>query len=108
MGRNRVLGSPFLVVMLIVATALAACSWDKPIPTASQPGYPCGVIGVVCEDASDAGLKATGMCCDQGQVCGGAFPNVGCPAGECCDENYGVNTSRGPRRSVGHQRPATP
>jgi len=31
-----------------------------------------------------ADLKPTGFCCPESHACGGAFPNVGCPAGFCC------------------------
>jgi hypothetical protein len=62
----------------LVLGALLAChvdSWDPPErPTTA---YPCGVFGVVC--------GGTGMCCPEYFVCGGSFPNVGCPAGQCCD-----------------------
>lgn len=79
-----------VTVVLGFATAvLIGCldSWDKPIGQTPQPGYPCGTLGVVCVGMNDAGsVQPTGMCCDQGTVCGGGWPNVGCPTGECCDE----------------------
>ena len=58
----------------ILLLALVACAADAPLPN-QAPGYPCGVVGVVC---------AASMCCPQYTTCGGAFPSVGCPADECC------------------------
>ena len=80
---------------------LASCAWidkvDPPLVQTSTKDYPCGKQGVVCEDQGDAGLAATGMCCDQGEVCGGGWPNVGCPAGQCCwegDNGFGARPNR--------------
>ncbi len=54
---------------------LASCAADKPIPETSTSDYPCGIDGIVC---------GGGMCCEQGEMCGGPFPIIGCPEGECC------------------------
>lgn len=53
-------------------------------PTAT-PGEPCGRNPVWCVEQNDAGqLVPTGACCWSGEICGGHFPNVGCPVGSCC------------------------
>jgi hypothetical protein len=71
----------FAITAMLVA---AACS-NAPISEVKRPGYPCGINGVVCVQRSATGaLVSTGMCCSEGEVCGGTFPNVGCPAGQCC------------------------
>jgi hypothetical protein len=87
------LGMVIAAMALIgIDVSIAACDWfnrvDPPISTAPRKGYPCGINGLVCVGADS---KPTKMCCDQGEVCGGAFPNAGCPAGECCDELIGAN-----------------
>jgi hypothetical protein len=77
-----------LLTLLLVAGCGAANSSAS--LTAPQPGAPCGA-GVVCYETTDpAGqnLVPTGMCCWQGDVCGGSFPNVGCPPGQCCDVGF--------------------
>jgi hypothetical protein len=60
--------------LVLVLLAVVACAAD-PAATAKQPGYPCGVLGVAC---------ANGMCCPEATTCGGPFPAVGCPEGQCC------------------------
>ena len=62
--------SPFAILALLVACNTC----DAPLPVASEPGYPCGVTGLVCPGS---------MCCSEGEVCGGT---VGCPIGACCYE----------------------
>ena len=46
----------------------------------------CGPHGVVCyagpNDPNPG--QPTGMCCWQGQICGGGWPVIGCPKGACC------------------------
>lgn len=88
--------------ILLAAVALTACSWDSAAPLERpQPGYPCGTAGTVCTDARN---RATGMCCDQGEVCGGA-PGAHCVDGMCCD----IASADGPteaRRRPHKQRPA--
>jgi hypothetical protein len=71
------------VKTIIAIVPLAACldRWDPPIPETPRDGMPCGIDGVVCFAGTDAGVQPTGMCCDQGTVCGGGWPNVGCPLG---------------------------
>lgn len=61
-----------------------ACGWDQPQPSAFAPvpGNPCGNLGVVCLDMQG---EPSGMCCDEGETCGGGKYSVGCPAGACCD-----------------------
>jgi len=62
-----------LIAAIVVPTT--ACAWDKPIPTTPTPDYPCGVTWHSC---------GNGACCRNNDTCGGAFPSVGCPAGQCC------------------------
>lgn len=71
--------------LLASALSLVACSTPAILQPKTGPGtsYPCGVSGVVCVDRY---AHPTGMCCWQGEVCGGDFPNIGCPAGSCCYE----------------------
>jgi hypothetical protein len=64
-----------------------ACGWDQPNQAAfaPQPNAPCGNVGVVCLDMQG---KPNGMCCDEGETCGGGKYSVGCGTpGEqiCCD-----------------------
>lgn len=71
-----------VVAILAGLLVFAACA-NAPLPVTPEPGYPCGITGVVCLDGH---LHPTGMCCSTGEVCGGPFPNVGCPDGACCFE----------------------
>lgn len=68
-----------LVVAAAVTGFAIACacspSFDAPLSVAPTKDYPCGIHGVVCPGK---------MCCAEEETCGGAFPSVGCPAGECC------------------------
>ena len=96
---------------LLAALSLAACldSWDKPLSTAPSKGEPCGPVDVPCFEPVDGGLRATGMCCGEYTVCGGAFPNVGCPAGACCSADVGAARDAGRSvRVVSPQRAAAP
>jgi hypothetical protein len=56
----------------------------------------CGPHGVVCyagpNDPNPG--QPTGMCCWQGQICGGGWPVVGCPKGACCWVGSGSRRSR--------------
>jgi hypothetical protein len=85
-----------LIVLLLL---LSACTTEGPNPLyIPQPGYPCGVGGFNCMEPNAEGIVvASTDCCDNGQVCGGPFPNVGCPADFCCDEMLG---GRGKMRVV--------
>lgn len=65
---------------LVGLVVVVACS-NAPLPVAPEPGYPCGITGVVCVDGH---LHPTGFCCASEEVCGGAWPNTGCPSGACC------------------------
>lgn len=76
-------------IFAIIAVALLAVAcggWNAPIPTTPVKGEPCGVIDHACVEQTSTGLKPTGFCCGQNEICGGGFPNVGCPAGVCCDD----------------------
>lgn len=75
---KALLSAAVAAALLVVACAESSAPLEAP-----QPGAPCGNAGVVCFGSD---MKATGMCCFQGSVCGGGFPNVGCPAGQCCYE----------------------
>jgi hypothetical protein len=66
--------------LLFALSCAGACGEGQPVTPA--PGYPCGVTGVVCIEGTS--LTPTGMCCAEDFVCGGGFPNVGCPANYCC------------------------
>lgn len=86
---------------VLLALTFAACG-ESILTPATGPGteYPCGVGHTVCTD---------GMCCGVGDVCGGSFPNVGCPAGACCYEGLdAVSRDAGLRQLVvrGAQTPA--
>jgi hypothetical protein len=76
--------NPWRFILAIGALASWACAWDNPNPNAFKPvpGNPCGNLGVVCLDSTG---KESGMCCDEGETCGGGKYSVGCPAGACCD-----------------------
>jgi hypothetical protein len=96
---------------LYVALILSAgCQTPGVLTPGTGPGtaYPCGIDGVVCSDSPDGGpLAPTGMCCTEGQVCGGAFPNVGCPSGMCCAEGLSFGGDAGRRVApVAKQYPA--
>lgn len=92
-----------LLAPLLLVGCNAFNTWDAPISEARTKDYPCGIDGVVCVDMTDGGLKPTGMCCDEGQTCGGTmWPHVGCPAGACCD----INTTPEMARPLRRQRPA--
>ena len=60
--------------------------------------YPCGVDGVVCPGA---------MCCQEEETCGGGFPSVGCPAGQCCFIGVGAERKDG-GMGVFRQHPQIP
>lgn len=81
-----------LLFAAFVALVIGACATQGPNPLlAPQPGYPCGIQGVVCmAQQSNGSLQPTGMCCNEGEACGGSWPNVGCPAGECCYEGTDI------------------
>lgn len=57
-----------------------------------QPGAPCGNAGVACYDNDVSGqLVFSHECCPQDFICGGGFPNIGCPATACCFSPMGVH-----------------
>lgn len=73
-------------VLVSALVGFAACLWldSCTTPTILVPLDPHRGW-VACLAADDAGaLHATGGWCPEGSVCGGDFPNVGCPKGACC------------------------
>jgi len=79
--------------ILLAAVLLPACSTTPDATLQPRPGYFCGVDGVVCEAKVEGTMKPTGMCCAKHQTCGGSFPDVGCPAGQCCFVGPKLSTS---------------
>lgn len=81
---------PWWVRVLLFVTAPFAwdCGLDTPQQSAFAPtqGNPCGNLGVVCLDMNG---NESGMCCNEGETCGGGKYSIGCPAGECCDIREG-------------------
>ena len=70
---------------LLGLLVLAACGRSTAFDMPKAPGdQTCGIDEVPCFEPRDGALFATGDCCSRTYVCGGAFPNVGCPAGSCC------------------------
>lgn len=79
----------------LVAIMAAACSstphaFDMPKPTEDQT---YGISEVECSELQNGVLVKTGMCCWQGSVCGGGFPNIGCPEGKCCQVDDAIGAS---------------
>lgn len=74
------------VAMWVLALGLCQCHQSSAALSAPQPGAPCGV-GVPCYDGNPP--VYTHECCWQGSVCGGTFPNIGCPSDACCAEGSG-------------------
>jgi hypothetical protein len=69
-----------LALLLVLASAVwiawaCATPADLTPKTGVNTEYPCGVHGVVCPGK---------QCCSEEETCGGAFPSIGCPAGQCC------------------------
>jgi hypothetical protein len=75
------------IALLFALFAFAACGWDKP-PDRAHGGSACGAMPTECVDGNPP--VDTGECCEQGEVCGGSFPNVGCPREACCYEGTDV------------------
>jgi len=73
-----------LAWLTIGACAHGGAGWDRvdPRAIAPTPDNPCGNIGVVCLDMQG---RPSGMCCYEGETCGGSLYSVGCPAGACCN-----------------------
>ncbi len=82
--------------LLAAPTLLTGCQVD-PAALAPSPGAPCGVVGVVCL-APDG--HRSGMCCPENTTCGGPFPSVGCPDGECCPIGTLVDGARVRQRAT--------
>ena len=91
------------VACVIGLSALLACAGETgPNPLLQpSPGFPCGIDGVVCTDATGHPNR---MCCDQNEICGGSLGAVGCPDGSCCFEGSS-NLMAG--RKPHPQRPAS-
>lgn len=68
----------FLLLVVLAGCAAAAPMQEQPPAQGTCPN----ASDVPCFDGQD--LHPTGMCCTKGYVCGGGYPNVGCPAGYCC------------------------
>lgn len=75
MKKGAAVGRLGAALIVLVVTLVGCVHEDGTALVKSSPGYPCGVVGVPC---------ANGACCPQGHTCGGAFPAVGCPEGQCC------------------------
>ena len=74
--RHGCLTRKFVGLLLSVVVGVGiACATPTILTPKPDASHPCGLHGVVC---------AGSMCCSEEETCGGAFPSVGCPAGECC------------------------
>ena len=62
-----------VAVFLVVTLIYMSCSKMPILHPDAGVDYPCGYSGVVCRN---------GMCCSEGEVCGGEEPS--CPTGMCC------------------------
>jgi len=88
-----------MLVLLLLGGCAAPAIVDA--PTSDNGG--CRWTEVACVDGATS--KPNGTCCPEGFACGGSFPNVGCPAGSCCDERQAPEM--GARKTV-LQRKVTP
>jgi hypothetical protein len=75
-----------LVVSLFAIALANGCANDwRPLATPVD-GNPCGNAWHQCFAGEP--LEATGMCCGDGDACGGG-PFNGCPSGSCCPTREG-------------------
>jgi hypothetical protein len=85
-------------VAVLAITLAPACDWINRVdPTIKPlPGHLCSEVEVECyAPGTPDGTGKPDGCCSQGQVCGGAFPTVGCPdPNECCDVGNEIGASR--------------
>ena len=68
--------------IFVLAFSSASCN-QAAIPSPAVPGYPCGVMGIVCD---------TNKCCDRNESCG--IPNTS-SAGMCVDDGGDENDPGG-------------
>ena len=71
-----------LVAGILVAVACNSPAGNFPPNTDDTT---CGASEVHCLEQQGDQLVRTGYCCWTGSQCGGAWPNIGCPAGYCCE-----------------------
>ena len=77
-----------------VIVVLLACQTPAILAPTDNPKA-CRLTEVACVGAD---YRPTGYCCLEGDACGGPFPNVGCPDGECCDARQGGFAKRENRK----------
>lgn len=69
-----------ILAYALVVSCLGGCQTPAILTPTTGPNE-CRNNEVACVGEN---LKPTGFCCPESEACGGPWPNVGCPAGECC------------------------
>jgi len=83
-----------ITLMLSAMLLAVACGTVPPKNPTTGDDQTCGLNEVECEELVGDAIKSTGTCCPRTTICGGHWPNVGCPVGYCCAGGYGASPQR--------------